>query len=178
MNILIIILCIIGGLIALFLIIAFFTKRDIAVEKTILINRPKQEVFDYIKYLKNQEYYSIWVMKDPNIKLVYTGTDGAVGGTSSWSSNDKGVGVGAQEIKQITDGERIYTELRFEKPFKATNYATMTTTNEGAQTKVSMLFTGHSKFPMNFMNLFMDKLIGKDMDKNLHNLKNKLEATN
>ena len=44
-----------------------------------MVNKPKQQVFDYVKLIKNQEQYSVWVMKDPNIKIVYTGTDGTVG---------------------------------------------------------------------------------------------------
>ncbi|OSZ76893.1 hypothetical protein CAP36_10685 [Chitinophagaceae bacterium IBVUCB2] len=176
MSILITILAVIGSLIALFLIIAFFTPREFSVEKQITISKAKQEVFNYLKLLKNQEYYSIWVMKDPNIKLVYTGNDGTVGATSAWTSDDKNVGVGEQEIKKITDGESMEVEIRFKKPFQATNNAVTTVSSAGnGQTTVSNLFYGKSKFPMNFSNLFMGKLVGKDMQKNLENLKVILE---
>jgi hypothetical protein len=175
MNILITILLILGSIVALFLIIAFFTPREFSVEKQITINKSKQEVFNYLKLLKNQEYYSVWVMKDPNIKLIYTGTDGTVGATSAWTSDNKNVGVGAQEIKELKDGEKINVEIRFEKPFKATNYATTTVTASGEVTTVSNLFYGKSKFPMNFSNLFMGKLVGKDIQQNLENLKANLE---
>ena len=176
MSILITILAVIGGIIALFLIIAFFTPREFSVEKQIAISKPKQEVFNYLKLLKNQEYYSVWVMKDPNIKLVYTGTDGTVGATSAWTSDDKNVGVGEQEIKKITDGESMEVEIRFKKPFQATNNAvTAVGSTANGQTTVSNLFYGKSKFPMNFSNLFMGKLVGKDMQKNLENLKAILE---
>ncbi len=93
MGILITILLVLAFIIALFLIVAFFTKRDFSIEKKTVINKPKQEVFDYLKLIKNQEQYSVWVMKDPNINIVYTGTDGEVGFTSSWTSNDKNVGM-------------------------------------------------------------------------------------
>jgi hypothetical protein len=42
-------------------------------------------------------------------------------------------------------------------------------------TKVSNLFYGKNKFPMNIMNLFMDKFVGKDMQQNLVNMKANLE---
>lgn len=176
MSILIIILAVIGGIIALFLIIALLTKRNFSLEKQIVINKPKQEVFNYLKLIRNQEHYSVWVMKDPDIKIVYTGTDGTVGFKSSWVSNDKNVGIGEQEIKKITDGESMEVEIRFKKPFEGTNYALTTVTAVGnMQAKVINLFYGKSKFPMNIMNLFMGKLVGKDMQKNLVNLKNNLE---
>lgn len=176
MGILITILWVIGGILALFLLIALLVKKDFSLQKEIVIAKPKTVVFDYVKLIKNQERYSVWVMKDPNIKIVYTGTDGTVGFTSSWTSDDKNVGIGEQEIKKIRDGESMEVEIRFEKPFKATNYAltTVSATADG-KTKVTTLFYGSSKFPMNIMNLFMDKLVGKDMQQNMLNLKNQLE---
>jgi uncharacterized protein YndB with AHSA1/START domain len=176
MGILITILIVIAGIIALLLLIALFTKKDFTLEKQVVINRPKRDVFNYLKLIKNQEQYSVWVMKDPNIKIVYTGTDGTVGFTSSWESNDKNVGIGEQEIKKIDDGESIEVEIRFKKPFEGTNQArTSVITLGDTQTKVTQVFYGSSKFPMNLMNLMMDKLVGKDMQKNLENMKANLE---
>ena len=176
MNILITILIVLGSLVALFLLIALLTKKEFKLEKQVLINKPKQEVFNYLKMLRNQEKYSVWVMKDPDIKLVYTGTDGTVGAASSWTSNDKNVGVGAQEIIKLNEGESMDVKIEFEKPFKGTNYANTTVTTVGnGQTKVVNTFTGKSNFPMNIMNLFMDKLVGKAMEQNLVNMKANLE---
>jgi uncharacterized protein YndB with AHSA1/START domain len=176
MNILITILLVIASIIALILIVALLTKKDFTLEKQATINKSKQQVFDYVKLIRNQEHYSVWVMKDPNIKIVYNGTDGTVGFKSAWESNDKNVGIGEQEIKKITNGESMEVEIRFKKPFEGTNWATTTLTTVGdGQTKVSLVFSGKSKFPMNIMNLFMDKLVGKDMQKNLENLKKNLE---
>jgi len=176
MHFLTIILLSIAGIIFLFLLIALLTKKEFSLQKTITINRSRQEVFDYARKLKNQEYYSVWVMKDPAIRIVYTGTDGTVGATSAWESRDKNVGTGAQEIIRLTEGESFQTEIRFKKPFEATNYALTTVTDAGnGQTTVSTTFSGRSKFPMNVMNLVMDKLVGRDMQQNLVNMKNNLE---
>ena len=176
MNIFLTILLIVAAIVALFLIIALVVKKDFTIEKQVVINRSKTDVFNYLKLIRNQEHYSVWVMKDPNIKIVYTGTDGTVGFTSSWVSDDKNVGIGEQEIIRMKDGESMEVEVRFKKPFEATNYARTTVTAvDPNQTTVSNLFYGKSKFPMNIMNLFMDKMIGKDMQQNLQNMKNNLE---
>ena len=176
MGILITILLIIAGIIAILLLIALFTKKDFTLEKQVVINRSKKDVFDYLKLIKNQEQYSVWVMKDPNVKMVYTGIDGTVGFTSSWESNDKHVGVGEQEIIKMNAGESMEVEIRFKKPFEDTNYALTTVTKMGdSQTKVTNLFYGKSKLPKNLMNLMMDKLVGGAMQKNLENMKNNLE---
>lgn len=176
MNILISILLGLGSVIALLLIIALFVKKEFRVEKQVTINRPKQEVFNYLKLLKNQEQYSVWVMRDPNVKMTYTGTDGTAGATSAWESNDKHVGIGEQEIKKIADGEMVEVEIRFKKPFEDTNYArtTVSSTN-GTQTTVSNLFYGKNNYPKNIMNLMINRMVGKDMQTNLQNMKNNLE---
>lgn len=176
MKILVTLLLILAAIIVLLLIVAMFIKKDFSLQKQVLINKPKQQVFDYLKMIKNQEQYSVWVMRDPAVKLVYTGTDGTVGFTSAWQSNNKNVGVGEQEIKKITEGENMEVEIRFKKPFEDTNWSrTTVSTQQNGQTKVTTLFYGTNKFPKNVMNPFMDKIIGKDMQQNLENMKHNLE---
>ena len=52
MNILITIIIVLGSLVALFLIIALLTKKECRIEKQTVINKHKQEVFNYLKLLK------------------------------------------------------------------------------------------------------------------------------
>ena len=117
MKILIIILSIIGGIVALVLITAAFVKKEYTVEREILIDKPVQTVFDYVRMLKNQENYSVWVMQDPNQKTTLTGVDGTKGAIFSWNGNDQ-AGEGEQEIKDIAEGKKIEQEIRFKRPFK------------------------------------------------------------
>lgn len=67
------------------------------------INKPKQQVYDYVKTLRNQTQYSEWVKADPNLNPEIIGTDGTVGAIQRWDSkNDnigEDVGQGEQEIK-------------------------------------------------------------------------------
>lgn len=171
-----IILYILLGIIAAILLAAAILPREFNVSSEIIIKKPHTEVFNYVKHLKNQEKYSVWVMADPNIKINYQGTDGTVGFISSWTSENKNVGVGAQEIKSIKEGERYDVELRFEKPFKATNQAyTTTTPADGNHTKVTTVFTGRNPFPMNLMSFMIRKMLLKDMNQNMTNLKAILE---
>ena len=72
MNIFLLILLILAGLIALIFIIALVAPKDYNVTRDIVINRPRMEVFNYARMIKNQEQYSVWVMRDPNVQIVYT----------------------------------------------------------------------------------------------------------
>lgn len=165
-------------IIAIPLVIALFVKKEYAVEREININKPNTAVFEYIKYLKNQDNYSKWATMDPNMKKDSRGTDGQVGFVSTWDSEIEDVGKGEQEIVKITEGKRIDFELRFIKPFEATEPAYMTTEAVSErETKVKWGFSGKMPYPMNIMMLFMnmEEMIGADLEEGLKNLKVVLE---
>lgn len=162
------------SVIALLLIVAAIVKKEYAVEREIVINKPKSEVFAYIKLLRNQDNYSVWNRKDPSMKKESRGEDGTVGFVAAWDSNMEDVGKGEQEIKNIVEGERVDMELRFLKPFEATDNAYMSTEAVSEnQTKVKWGFNGKMPYPMNLMLLFMDmeKMLGDDLQNGLNELK-------
>lgn len=172
------ILYIVIGIIALLLIIGLFVKKDYAVVRQVEINKPITEVFDFVKYLKNQDQFSVWASADPNMMKEFRGTDGEVGFVSAWDSQIKNVGKGEQEITKIVPDERIDYELRFIKPFEAKDLAYMDFKSTGESTTlVKWGFTGHMAYPTNMMLLFMDfdAMLGKDLQKGLDNLKVVLE---
>lgn len=155
--------------------------KDYAVKREITINQPKDSVFKFVKFLKNQDKYSVWNTMDPNMKKTSFGVDGTVGFIAGWESTNKNLGVGEQEIKKITEGERIDLELRFKVPFEATDKAYMTTEGiAGNATKVTWGFDGAMPYPMNIMMPFMnmEKMLGDDLQKGLSTLKVVMETKN
>ncbi|HKG06707.1 MAG TPA: SRPBCC family protein [Pedobacter sp.] len=171
-------LIVIIGIIVLAMVAALFISKDYAVEREVTINKPKQEVFDYIKLLKNQDHYSIFNQLDPAMKKTYHGIDGTVGFVYAWDSEKKEAGKGEQEISKITEGERIDMLLRFKEPFEANDNAYMTTEAvSDSLTKVKWGFSGHMNYPMNLMPVLMnmEKSLGKALQDGLNNLKTTLE---
>lgn len=178
MKILLIIILIIVAIVAILLIIALFVKRNYSIDREIIVNKPKRDVFNYIKYLKNQNHYSKWAMMDPNMIKTFTGTDGTVGFKSAWDSNNKNVGKGEQEIKMITEGDRISYLIHFIRPFAGIAESYMSTiATTMTQTKIKWEFQSKMNYPMNIMLLFMDmnKMVGNDLETGLNNLKKILE---
>ena len=172
------IILVVAVLIAGLFIVGLFTKKEYSIEREITINKPKQEVFGFIKYLNNQKKFNKWVMTDPNVRIENRGTDGTVGFVSAWESDNKEVGKGVQQIKNIKEGERIDYEVQFIKPFEGKADVYMTTEPvTDSQTKVKWGFSSGMKYPMNIMMIFMDipGMLGKDMDTSLENLKEHLE---
>jgi len=175
MKILITILLVFASIIALLLIIALFMKREHFVKREIIIDAPRQKVFDYLKLLKNQDEWNNGAKADPGRKKEFKGTDGTVGYIYAWSGN-KDAGEGEKEIKNIIEGKRIETEIRFVKPI--TTSATMIIETDSLadnQTKVSLSNAGTLKYPLNIMIPIFEKNFAKDLDSSLSTLKRILE---
>jgi hypothetical protein len=178
MHIALIILIVIASIIALMLIVALFLKKEYTIEREIVINKPKPLVFHYLKNIKNQDYFSKWVMTDPNMKKDFKGTDGTVGFVYAWDSTNKQAGAGEQEIISIDEGNKIDIEVRFIRPFAGTAYTPFyTEALSPDQTKVIWGIKNKMKYPMNLMVALMnmEKMLGNDVEISLKNLKDILE---
>lgn len=163
-------------IIGLLLLIAAFMPTTYTISAETIINKPKSLVFDYVKIIKNQENYSVRVMADPKMEKVLTWEDGKVWFIYGWSSTFKNVWVGEQEIKNIVDGDRVDVEIRFKKPFEWINNAsTILSSIDENQTKVVSEFYATNAWPTNLMVPLIKKMLQKDMQKNMDNLKAILE---
>jgi len=162
------------ALIGLFLLAGLFIDKQYTVTHSLTINKPQEEVFNYVKMLKNQENYSVWVMADPNIKLKYEGVDGTVGAKSSWDGNDD-VGAGSQTITKMTN-ERFDVDLHFIRPMEGDQKgATIVKAIDANSCTLTEEFYGYDAYPMNALS-FLGKYFIKDaFTKNAQNVKKILE---
>ena len=180
MNIVIIILLTVAGIVGLLLIIGLFMKKEHYVKCEIIIQAPRQIVFDFLKFLKNQEKFNKHAKADPGRIEEFKGTDGTVGYIYGWRGN-KNAGEGEKEIKNLIEGQRIETEIRFVKPMKTSATIIMETESISApesdseHTKLSWSNTGTLKYPLNIMIPMFEKMFAKDMDSSMLTLKNLLE---
>ncbi|MEE4176018.1 MAG: SRPBCC family protein [Bacteroides sp.] len=166
------------ALILLLLVISLIAPKEFPIEREVIINCPKDEVFQRVRSLEFQEEWSVWGKLDPNAQYTYTGVDGTVGSVQSWEGN-KDLGKGEQEITGITEGERIDFEIRFIKPYKSTSDLFITTEALGeSETLVKWGMVGKIPVPMNLYMLFsnMNKTLGTDLEEGLQNLKMIMEG--
>lgn len=168
---------ILAGLVLLVLLLYLLAPATYDVSRTVELQVAPGETFEYLKYLKNQDEWSPWGRKDPAMKKGFRGTDGTVGAVSTWEGN-KQVGAGEQEITRIDPDRRIETKLRFLKPWKSTSDAYLEVEPVPGGSLVRWGFRGSNGFPMRLMLLFMsmDKMVGKDFEEGLSNLKARLES--
>jgi uncharacterized membrane protein len=168
------ILLFIVAIIAILLIVAAFMKKEFMMKREITINKPKDQVFAYVKLLKSMDEYGVWSKSDPTNKAGFTGTDGTVGATTSWNGED--IGMGEQEIKAIDEGNKIDFELRFKKPMEGNNDASIITEAVGDnQTKVIWTMSGKTPYPFNLLSAMMMGTLEEQYDTGLKNMKAILE---
>ncbi|MBK7711774.1 MAG: SRPBCC family protein [Bacteroidales bacterium] len=146
------------------------------ITKSIEINKNSGLVFDYLRITKNQDNFSVWNMSDPDMKKTHLGNDGTVGFIYSWDSTMKNVGAGEQVITAIEEGKSIEYSIRFFRPMKNTGKTKFEITSIGKEsTSVAWIFDSPSKFPMSLFSPIFKKMLGKDLEKGLINLKRILE---
>lgn len=159
------------GIIALALIVAAFLPKKFHVEGSQVINRPVQDVYNYVRYIQNQEAFTVWFKMDPDIQKAYSGTDGAVGGSLSWKSKE--VGDGRQVITALKENERVDIDLYLMDDKNPGKHYFLTAAEGDNKTKVTIAVDGHVPYPFNLWMLFYD--MNKDFQKNADNLKEILE---
>lgn len=177
MQILLVILGVIVGIVVLILLLALIAPKKYAVSRNIVINRTSADVFNYARFIKNQDHYNKWVMMDLNMKKEFRGTDGTVGFVYGWNGN-KRAGEGEQEIKGLKENELVDLEVRFVRPFAGVAKTPITISAlPGNQTQLKWSMSSEMNYPLNFMLLFMnmDKMLGKDLETSLNTLKGILE---
>ena len=170
---------ILAAIIVVIILLWAFAPSKYNIHRSIDIDRPKEEVYQYLKYIKNQDHWSPWQKRDPDMKRIFTGEDGTIGFISRWESDHKQVGSGEQEIVSLKENKRIKSALRFYKPWKSESNGYFDLFGrENGGTKVTWGFYGTNKPPMNIFMLFfnMDKAVGKDFEEGLSELKKVLES--
>ena len=150
-------------------------RKEMLIQSEVIIGKPKDEVWNYTKLLRNQEDYNSWIRSDPNIKMEYRGTDGTPGFIAAWRSKTR-MGDGEQEILSINEGESYEAELRFRNHDNTTLLKTILERIDDNKTKVSTIMSATPSFPMSLMTPMMKKMLKKNMDENSAKLKKILEV--
>lgn len=164
------------GAIALLLIYAATRPDTFRVERSASVKAPPERVFALINDLHNFNQWNPYEKKDPSLKGTYGATRSGQGAAYAWES-DK-VGVGSMEIVQTVPAAKVTMRLDFIKPFEAHNTAEFTLMPQADATKVTWSMEGSVPYFAKLVHLVfnMDKMVGKDFEQGLVNLKTLAEA--
>jgi uncharacterized protein YndB with AHSA1/START domain len=158
--------------IAVVLILAATKPGRFSVRREITVQAPAEKIFPLINDFHQWVAWSPYEHRDPALKRTYSGVESGKGAVYGWEGNNN-VGSGRMEILESTTPSKIVIQLDFFKPFEGHNTAEFTMLPQGDATHVSWLMHGPAPFMNKLMQVFMnlDKMIGKDFEAGLVNLK-------
>lgn len=172
MTIVWIIIAIIVVAIAGVLIYAATKPSMMAYSRWTHVKAPPEKIFPLINDYKNWADWSPYEKKDPAMKRTFGGAPSGKGAVYAWEGN-KNVGVGRMEIADTAPPGRVTIKLDFLKPFEAHNIVDFTMESKGDSTLVTWAMRGPCPYIGKVMSVFidMDRMVGKDFEQGLANLK-------
>jgi K+-transporting ATPase KdpF subunit len=172
---------IIGAVIvaAILIVLVYAATRPdtFRIARTTTINAPPDRIFAFLCDFRKWPVWSPYEKKDPAMTRVMSGPATGVGAVYEWDG-DKNVGQGRMEVFQMAPPAKLTIKLDFFKPFEAHNTAEFLVEPKGNATAVTWAMFGPSPFMVKVMGIFcdMDKMVGKDFETGLANLKAAAES--
>ena len=166
-------LIILAVLVVVAVLIYAATKSDtFRTERKATIKAPPEKLFPLINSLSQWPQWSPWEKLDPNMKRMPSGPDSGVGAVYAWEGNNK-VGSGRMEITESIPSSKIVMKLDFFKPFEAHNTAEFTLETKSDSTEITWAIFGPQAYFFKVMGTLVDcdKMVGKDFEEGLGNLK-------
>lgn len=166
------ILIVVAVLIAALLAFAATRADTFRVERSAVIKAAPDKVFGLINDFHQWPQWSPWEKMDPSMQRTHSGAPSGQGAVYAWQGNDQ-VGQGRMEITEAAAPSRVAIKLDFIKPFQAHNAVTFTLAPQAEGTQVRWAMEGQASFVVKLMGLFvsMDKMVGKDFEAGLANMK-------
>jgi len=142
---------------------------EATVQRSIVVNAAPQTVYALVAAPRAWKDWSVWTRRDPTMQIEYSGPESGSGAIWAWRS--KSEGDGRMTFTDTTAPSVLGYELYF-PDFQSTSKGDFHFDAQGPATRVT--WTIHMMFPsplMRWMGLFVDKMVGKDFDSGLANLK-------
>ncbi len=147
------------------------------VQRSAVFDAKPAAVYAYLNGYHHFNEWSPWAELDPNAQYTVEGPPIGVGAKQSWASKDPNVGSGSQEIVEVKPYSLVQAKLMF-GGWDGVSLVSFIIAPEGQGTRLTWSMDSDlGKSPVNhWFGVFLDKMVGKDYDKGLANLKPRLEA--
>jgi hypothetical protein len=161
-------------LVIIFFVGGLFLPKTYSVSRSTVINAPDSLIYKNIADFNEFSKWNPWSKMEPSAKITVSGPTAQPEHLYAWVG-DK-TGTGHMRITQVKPYEMVNIELKFIKPFESIADTRFDIIGEGAGNKVTWTMSGENRNTMDkWMGLCMDRMIGKDFESGLKNLKEKSE---
>ena len=165
----------VGSLFVLIMIGQFILPTTYRVERGIEVNAPVDSVFKAVVNLHEFLKWNPWSAREPQAKNTITGSGDEVGSTWEWQGAK--IGKGSQTISEIIPEQIIRAHLRFtEEGRTIESDLEWRFIPQGESTKVIWANYGNLDIFLGaYYGLFLDSMLGPDLEEGLSNLKRYVE---
>jgi len=167
---------VLAALVAVVLVLATTKPDAFQVQRSATVSAPPDSVWPYLDDFHRWRAWSPWEGLDPVMTRTFSGADSGAGAIYAWSGNKK-VGTGRMEITGAQSPTTLTIALDFLTPFESHNTTVFSLRPAGDSTVVTWTMTGPNTYFGKVMSVFvsMDRLVGKDFEAGLANLKTVVE---
>jgi hypothetical protein len=170
------VLIVVAALMGIVVVLALLKPDTFVVTRQIEISAAPQVVHELLRGFQRWDQWNPWQKLDSGMKQRREGASYGVGAIYAWDGN-KQAGAGRMEVVEIQPGLEVKIKLDFFRPFKSQNQTVFRTEPTNLGTLVTWTMTGPMPFISKLMTVFvsMDRMIGKDFEEGLLNLRILLE---
>jgi len=146
---------------------------DFTVQRSTSIKAEPAKIYPLLVDFSQWPAWSPWEKLDPTMKRTLSGKVSGPGAVYAWDGSSK-VGAGRMEVKEAVPPSKVVIQLDFLRPFEGHNVTDFTLVpRPDSTTEVTWMMRGPSPFVSKLMGVYvdMDKMIGKDFEAGLANLK-------
>jgi hypothetical protein len=142
------------------------------IQRSATVTAGPEKIFPHINNFHKWASWSPWEKLDPGMKRTFDGSPSGKGAVYEWSGKGK-AGAGRMEIVESDQPGKVAIKLDFIKPFEGHSMAEFHLQPKGGSTEVTWAMHSPVNFMMKVMHVFMnmDKMVGKDFESGLANLK-------
>lgn len=166
------------AIITFFAFLHAWARKEFDISRTAIINRPKEEVYNFVRQLKKEPQWMPWFKNDFNGILKFKGEDGKMEAMLYWKGH-KRFYEGTQKIVKLNQGRIMETRILIVKPFRMVllEYKGLKEVDEN-KTKIVWGVRGALPFPFSVISLIhpVDKAYGGNLEEGLKEIKFSLEA--
>jgi hypothetical protein len=158
--------------VAIPLIVAATRPNTLKVQRTATIKARPEKIFPMLDDFRNWTTWSPWEKLDPTMTRKYSGSSSGEGAVYEWEGNKK-VGKGRMAITETVPLASVAIDLHFIQPWESRNTTLFTLDPQGDSTTITWTMEGPATFMTKLMGVLMnmDKMIGKDFESGLANMK-------
>lgn len=151
-------------------IVGFLLPKQFKIERSAVIAASAEKIYPLIAEPKNWPKWGVWNQRDPQMKVSFSGATSGVGAKWSWESKSEGNGV--MEFSMAESNKQIGYILTF-PDMSMESKGVLSLATEGVGTRIR--WTNEGEFGGNpflrYLGLIMDRMVGKDFEAGLNNLK-------